>query len=143
MAVAAEPLVSILMNCFNGEKFLREAIQSVLAQTYQNWELIFWDNQSTDGSSEIFRDYDDGRFNYFNAPKHTLLSEARNYAIEKASGEFFAFLDVDDRWTPEKLKNQIPLFDNPNVGIVYGNYWLENERNKSSKINYNKQLPTG
>jgi glycosyltransferase involved in cell wall biosynthesis len=135
--------VSVIMNCYNGEKYLREAIDSVLLQTYNNWELIFWDNQSSDRSAEIIKSYDDKRLKYFYAPKHTLLYEARNYAIEKASGEFFAFLDVDDKWTPEKLESQIPLFDNPNVGIVYGNYWLENERNKSSKINYNKQLPTG
>ena len=64
-----EPLVSILMNCFNGEKFLREAVDSVLAQTYQNWEVIFWDNQSTDKSAEIFKSYSDPRLKYFYAPK--------------------------------------------------------------------------
>ena len=56
-----QPLVSVIMNCFNGEKYLREAIDSVLAQTYQNWELIFWDNQSTDSSAEIVKSYDDPR----------------------------------------------------------------------------------
>ena len=53
MTVPTEPLVSILMNCFNGEKFLREAIESVQAQTYQNWEVIFWDNQSNDSSASV------------------------------------------------------------------------------------------
>ena len=71
--MSEEPLVSILMNCYNGEKFLREAIESVLAQTYLNWELIFWDNQSTDQSADIFNSYDDKRLKYFYASKHTLL----------------------------------------------------------------------
>ena len=54
MDMAETPLVSIIMNCYNGEKYLREALDSVMAQTYQNWELIFWDNQSTEKSAEIF-----------------------------------------------------------------------------------------
>ena len=62
MTRTTEPLVSILMNCFNGEKYLRESIESVLAQTYHNWELIFWDNQSTDNSAELFKSFDDKRF---------------------------------------------------------------------------------
>jgi len=78
-----EPLVSVVMNCYNGEKYLREAIESVLTQTCQNWEIIFWDNQSTDRSAEIFKSYADPRLKYFYAPKHTWLYEARNYAIEK------------------------------------------------------------
>ena len=104
MTMSAEPLVSILMNCYNGEKYLREALDSILAQTYKNWELIFWDNQSTDKSVEIFKSYADERLKYFYAPTHTLLYEARNYAIEKASGEFYAFINVDDWWEKEKLE---------------------------------------
>jgi len=137
------PLVSIIMNCFNGEKYLQEALDSVLAQTYQNWELIFWDNQSTDQSAEIFASFGDKRFKYFYATKHTTLYEARNYAINKASGEFIAFLDVDDWWISEKFKKQIPMFEDSNVGLVYGNYWFENERKNSRKIYYKKQLPSG
>jgi glycosyltransferase involved in cell wall biosynthesis len=115
------------MNCFNGEQYLREAIDSVIAQTYQNWELIFWDNQSIDNSAEIFKTYNDKRLRYFYASNHTLLYEARNNAIQYASGQFFAFLDVDDWWDHLKLEKQIPLFENPKVGIVYGNYWFENQ----------------
>jgi glycosyltransferase involved in cell wall biosynthesis len=136
------PLVSIIMNCYNGEKYLREALNSVLAQTYQNWEVIFWDNQSTDKSAEIIKNYDDDRLKYFYAPKHTMLYEARNYAIEKASGEFYAFLDVDDWWIPEKLEKQLPLFADLEVGMVYGNYWYVNENKGTIKTLY-KSLPTG
>ena len=81
----SQSLVSVIMNCFNGEKYLREAIDSVLAQTYQNWELIFWDNQSTDKSAEIVKSYEDPRIYYFYARHHTLLYEARNYAIEQSN----------------------------------------------------------
>ena len=139
----SSPLVSIIMNCYNGEKYLREAIESVIAQTYKNWELIFWDNRSADQSADIIQSYDDERFRYFYAPKHTLLYEARNYALEKASGEFFAFLDVDDWWVPEKLEKQLPLFVNPEVGLVYGNYWFENEQKGSLETTFNEQLPFG
>lgn len=126
-ALSDRPLVSVVMNCYNGEKFLRQAVDSVIAQTWQNWELIFWDNQSTDASAEIFRSYGDPRLKYFYAPKHTFLYEARNYAIEKAGGDFYAFLDVDDWWAPDKLERQTPLFDDAEVGIVCGNYWVHNE----------------
>ena len=141
--IKEQPLVSVIMNCFNGEKYLRAAINSVYAQTYKNWEIIFWDNQSTDNSKEIFKSYDDGRLKYYYAPKHTLLYEARNKAIEKASGELFSFLDVDDWWVPEKLEKQITLFDDPEVGLVYGNYWFVNELKNTCKKYSENKLPTG
>jgi glycosyltransferase involved in cell wall biosynthesis len=137
------PLVSIIMNCYNGEKYLREALDHVRAQTYPNWEVIFWDNQSTDNSAEIFKSYDDLRFKYFFAPTHTLLYEARNYAIAKASGAFLAFLDVDDWWEPEKLARQIPLFDDQEVGLVCSNYWIVNELRGSKTLFRKKSFPQG
>lgn len=138
-----EPLVSILMNCFNGEKYLRQAIDSVLAQSYRNWEIIFWDNQSTDGSIEIFTSYRDSRLKYFYAPEHTRLYEARNCALEKAAGELIAFLDVDDWWMANKLEKQVPLFQDPAVGIVCGNYWVVNERKGNRWISLKEPAPTG
>lgn len=139
-----EPKVSIIMNCYNGATYLREAICSILGQTYKNWELIFWDNQSTDSSAEIFKSFDDQRLNYIYAPTHTVLYDARNYAIEKADGEFIAFLDVDDWWEPDKLEKQIPLFDDKEVGMVYGNFWLVNERKrKKRRVAHTRALPEG
>jgi len=138
------PVVSIIMNCYNGEKYLREALDSVVAQTYLSWELIFWDNQSTDRSGEILKSYGEPRFRYFCAPQHTpMLFEARNYALEQAQGEFIAFLDVDDWWKPEKLEMQMPLFDDCEVGIVCGDYWHVNEIHNTKKIWINKSVPTG
>ena len=130
-----EPLVSVIMNCFNGEEYLREAVNSVIKQNYENWEIIFWDNQSTDKSAEIFKSYKDKRLKYYYASSHSgILDEARNYALKKANGDFIAFLDVDDWWLPNKLEKQIPLFDDPDVGLVYGNSWLFFEKKKRKKF---------
>ena len=81
-----EPLVSVIMNCYNGERYLEEAIDSIIDQTYNNWELIFWDNQSTDKSANIFKKYNDKRLKYYYSNKHTLLYEARNFALKKSKG---------------------------------------------------------
>lgn len=126
-----ERFVSIIMNCYNGEKYLRQAIESILSQSYRNWEVIFWDNQSIDNSANIFKSYHDPRFHYYYAEKHTVLYEARNYALLKCRGDLIAFLDVDDWWAPEKLQIQVPLFNDDNVGISCGNYILVNERKKN------------
>ena len=139
-----QPLVSIIINCFNGEKYLREALDSVITQTYKNWEIIFWDNQSTDKSAKIFKSYKDNRLKYYCASSHvTILSVARNYALKKVNGDFIAFLDVDDWWLPNKLVNQIPLFDDPDVGLVYGNVWRFFEKKNKKEIYKKKILPTG
>lgn len=138
-----EPLVSVMMNCFNGEAFLREAIESVLAQTYTNWEVIFWDNQSSDRSAEIFKSYEDTRLKYFYAPRHTYLYEARGLAYPYVNGELLAFLDVDDRWMPDKLKTQVPLFQNPEVGFSCGNFIVENHKNGKSWNFFKREFPSG
>ena len=134
------------MNCFNGEEFLSEAIESVLGQTYQNWEIVFWDNVSTDSSGIIFKQFADPRFRYYLAEKHTPLYEARNRAIEKASGELIAFLDVDDIWVKSKLALQIPLFKNQSVGFSCGKYILINQRkskNLLTDVFAEEDLPAG
>jgi glycosyltransferase involved in cell wall biosynthesis len=138
-----EPLVSVIMNCYNGEKYLSQAIDSVLTQTYRNWEIIFWDNQSTDRSAQIARSYSDTRLKYFYAPSHTGLYEARNYAVAKAQGEFLAFLDVDDWWLPDKLTRQIPLFADPQVGLACANYWVESERKRKRWLALRRPIPAG
>lgn len=101
-----EPLVSIIMNCYNGERFLREAINSIYNQTYRNWEIIFWDNASTDSSRKIAQQYD-ARLKYFFSDKNVPLGEARNKALRQAEGEFICFLDTDDLWMPDKLMRQV------------------------------------
>jgi glycosyltransferase involved in cell wall biosynthesis len=102
----SEPLVSIIMNCYNGEKYLREAIDSVYAQTYTSWEIIFWDNCSTDNSAEIAQSYDE-KLKYYRAKMNTPLGKARNMAIGKVTGKYIAFLDVDDLYLTTKLERQV------------------------------------
>jgi len=137
-----EPLVSILMNCYNGEEYLFEAVESVLAQTYENWEIIFWDNQSTDKSAEIFKSYDDLRLKYHLAPEHTDLGGGRAAAFQYLVGDFIAVLDVDDVWLPKKLEKQIPLFDEPDVGIVISDTVFFNE-NREKALYGVDHPPTG
>ena len=85
------PIVSIIMNCHNGEKYLEESLQSVLNQSYRNWELIFFDNASTDKSKYIFNTFKDQRFKYFFNKKKINLYKARNIAISKTKGDFNSY----------------------------------------------------
>jgi glycosyltransferase involved in cell wall biosynthesis len=135
--------ISVIMNCYNGSKYLKEALESIINQTYKDWELIFWDNQSTDTSAEIFLQFEDSRFNYFYAEQHTLLYEARSYAEKKTSGDFLTFLDVDDVWSIDKLQKQIELFGDKKVGLVYGNYSVIGENTKKLNPINKKKLPSG
>ena len=155
--VKSKPLISIVMNCFNGEKYSSDSLESIQKQTYKNWELIFWDNLSTDRSKEIFESFEDKRFKYYSAIEHTTLSRARNFALSKCKGDFIAFLDVDDWWSLNKLELQIKLFADPSIQLVYGNFLVNNFKKKSviygiparkikpnkKAIMYNFNLPSG
>ena len=138
-----QPLVSIIMNCYNGEVYLHESIKSILSQTYKNWELIFWDNKSEDKSAEIFKSYDDKRFQYFCANEHTSLYKARNLAIEKSKGDFISFLDIDDLWSENKLELQMPYFENPKVGLVFSNVWIFKKEVNNKRLAFKSKLPRG
>ena len=131
-------LVSIILNCYNGEKYLSEALSSIKKQTYKNWELIFWNNKSTDNSERILRSFKIKNLKYYLSKKHTSLYAARNLAIKKATGDYIGFIDADDTWEKNKLKKQIKLFTDKNTAVVYGNFWLKNEKNfkKKKSINY-------
>lgn len=126
-----DPLVSVVMNCFNGARYLREALSSVFSQTYSNWEIVFWDNASTDDSGNIAKSYGQ-KVRYFASEKTTSVGVARNKAFERCQGEYIAILDVDDIWFPEKLSRQIPLLEtNPDVGMVFSNSILfKNEKDQ-------------
>ncbi len=120
-----KPLVSVIMNCFNSDQFLREAIDSVYAQTFTDWEIIFWDNASTDRSGEIAQSYD-ARLKYFRADKTVSLYAARNKALEQCRGGYVAFLDCDDLWVDIKLEKQLQLSRN-GPKIIYGAFELIDE----------------
>lgn len=113
------PSVTVIMNVRNGASTLREALESVLAQGFHDWELIIWDDKSTDDSARIIAEHKDPRIRYFLSPDETSLGKARDNAIRRAKGEWLAFLDQDDMWLPDKLQKQMALVDD-GVGLIYG-----------------------
>lgn len=117
--ICSSPLVSIIMNCYNSELYLNEAIDSIYAQTYDNWEIIFWDNDSTDSSSEIANSYN-SKLRYFKALKTTPLGEARNLALKEVTGKYIAFLDCDDLYLPDKLEKQVIELEANHGVLCYG-----------------------
>jgi glycosyltransferase involved in cell wall biosynthesis len=138
-----KPLISVIVNYYKGSEFLNEAIESVIKQTYKNWEIIFWDNDSKDHCLKIIKNFKDKRIKYFYSKTHTNLYAARNYALKKASGDFYAFLDADDLWFEEYLENQIKLFNNPKVGFSASNYYKFFQKNNKKSLMYNKELKEG
>ncbi len=124
-------LVSVIIIFLNAEKFLQEAIESVLAQCYPHWELLLVDDGSWDGSTQMARTYaaqSPAQVRYLEHPGHSNQGKgaSRNLGICHAQGNYVAFLDADDIWLPNKLTEQAPILDaHPDVGMVYGNtrYW--------------------
>ncbi|MDH5542736.1 MAG: glycosyltransferase [Nitrospinota bacterium] len=131
------PKVSVIINCLNSEKYLQEAIDSVYSQTCTDWEIILWDNASTDKTAQIANSYKE-KLRYYRSEVTTTLGQARNNALEKANGELIAFLDSDDIWMPEKLEKQLPLFGNPKVGIVYSDALYFNSNGYAKRQHGNK-----
>ena len=136
--------ISILMNCFNGDKYLKEAIDCVMSQTYKDWEIIFWDNQSTDNSAQIAKSYNDKRIKYYYAQKHTSLYEGRSCALKYCNGDYLAFLDCDDIWLSEKLEKQITIFQKKSdVVLVHTNTIFFNSDTNKERISNNKKKISG
>ena len=121
------PLISIIMNCHNSDFFLKEAIDSIYAQTYSNWEIIFWDNASTDESKKVANSYD-GKLKYYYSADLTSLGEARNFALEKATGVYIAFLDCDDLYLPFKLERQVRVMVETECAMSYGSAIIINDK---------------
>lgn len=141
MKTHRQPLVSVIMNCYNSEAYLMEAIDSVYAQSYTDWEIILWDNASTDHTAEIAQSYD-SKLRYFRGEENLLLGPARNLAIREARGELLAVLDSDDVWLPNKLEKQVPRFNNTKVGLSYSNAIYFNNAGKSFVL-YKREMPEG
>lgn len=137
-----KPIISIIMNCYNGEAFLNEAINSITKQTFENWELIFFDNNSKDNSEKIVKSFKDSRIKYFKSDRLLNLYDARNLAVKKTNGDYISFLDTDDMWTKDKLEKQINFIKkNSNYKILYSNYYVL--KNNEKKIMYKNELPSG
>ena len=126
-------LVSIIVNCYNGEKYVSRCLKSIFSQTHKNFEIIFWDNLSTDKSQNELKKFKDKRIRYFKSKKFLKLYEARNFAINKAKGDYIAFLDIDDTWEKKKLQLQLKKIINTNSDVCFSNHFIKKKRQEFSK----------
>lgn len=115
-------LVSIIMPSYNTASFIEETIQSVLNQTYTNWELIIVDDCSTDNTNEVVDTIKDCRIHYLKNEKNSGAAISRNKALREAKGQWIAYLDSDDLWMPEKLEKQIKFMEENGYVFSYTNY---------------------
>ena len=115
-------LASIIMPSYNTAPYIKETIQSVLDQTYTNWELIIVDDCSTDNTEEVLATINDSRIRYFKNEKNSGAAVSRNKALREAKGQWIAFLDSDDLWMPEKLEKQINFMKKNRYSFSYTNY---------------------
>ena len=116
-------LVSIIMPSYNTASFIAESIQSVLAQSYKDWELIIVDDCSPDNTDQVVKPYlSDERITYLKNEKNSGAAVSRNRALREAKGKWIAFLDSDDLWMPEKLEKQISLMEKNGYHFSYTNY---------------------
>ena len=115
-------LVSIIMPSYNTAAYIKESIQSVLNQTYTNWELIIVDDCSTDSTDEVLETIKDSRIRYFKNDKNSGAAVSRNKALREAKGQWIAFLDSDDLWMPEKLEKQIYFMESNGYAFSYTSY---------------------
>ena len=128
----AQPLISVIITCYNGEKFIRDAIESVFCQSYENWELIIIDDGSTDKSKDIARKYTGGKkVKLIENKCNKGIPKTKNRGLSAAKGEYIAFLDQDDFWIKNKLELQLDRFmlEKEDVGIVCtGMFFVDRNR---------------
>lgn len=140
-------IVSVIINCYNGEKFLKETLDSLSEQSFVDYEVVFVDNCSTDNSAAIAKNFGK-KLKYYRTEHNVPLGEARNYALDRCNGKYIAFLDSDDLWRNDKLDLQVKSFDdNPNCVISVSNNYIYNmmtnqktiviKKRKSGKVDYN------
>lgn len=145
-----DALVSIIVPNYNSEKFIKETLDSVLAQTYPNWEMFVVDDCSTDGSAEIVRGYaeKDSRIHLVLRDKNSGVANVRNAGIQMANGKYIALLDSDDVWTEDKLERQVSLLEETGAELAYCSYDFIDEGSKPlgktfkvpEKTNFKKML---
>jgi teichuronic acid biosynthesis glycosyltransferase TuaG len=135
-------LVTIITPSYNSEKFIGEAIQSVLNQTYANWEMIIVDDCSTDNTLKLIHEYlkKDARIKLFENGLNCGAAVCRNIGLENATGRFIAFIDSDDLWISNKLELQLNFMLNNNYEISFTNYELVDESSKSLNKSVNSVL---
>lgn len=122
------------MPSYNTAKYIRDSINSVLAQTYDNWELIIIDDCSTDNTDEIVCSFNDNRIKYLRNEKNSGAAISRNKALKEAKGQFVAFLDSDDLWDPNKLEKQLKFMKDNDYSFTYTDYSRIDEDNNPLNI---------
>lgn len=127
------PLVSVIMPTYNQAAFIGEAIQSALAQTYSELELIIIDNYSSDSTREVVASLCDPRIRYFQFANQGVIAAGRNFGVRQACGEVLAFLDSDDAWLPNKLEMQLPHLRDPNICLVGCDFTATGDVDKVNK----------
>ncbi|MFH1982565.1 MAG: glycosyltransferase [Pseudomonadota bacterium] len=141
---ASPPRISINLCCYNGEAYLEETLGSIVAQTFTNWELVVIDDGSTDGTGGIVQRYQKSGWPItYHYQKNAGLGAARNKAIALSRAPFIAFIDQDDLWLPEKLERQSPLFDDPEVGLVFCDTIFFNNRGDTQRFYGSARPHTG
>ena len=138
-----EKKVSVIVNFHNGEKYLESCINSILRQDYKNIEIILWNNNSTDKSQEIVKNFNDDRIKYFLNNEKDPLYKARNKSILQSTGELIAFLDCDDWWEKDYLSSRSKFFSDDKVDYFYCNSNFYFEKSKKKKIYKKYKLPNG
>ncbi|MDM0885540.1 glycosyltransferase family 2 protein [Clostridium perfringens] len=136
-------LVSIITPSYNTGRYISKTIESVLNQTYENWEMLIVDDCSTDNTDEVVKSYlHDSRIRYLKNEKNSGAAISRNRAIREANGRWIAFLDSDDLWSPEKLEKQIRFMKEHNYYFSYTNYEEidENEKKTGIKVSGPKKI---
>lgn len=127
-------LVSIIMPSWNTDSFIAETIQSVINQTYTDWELIIVDDCSTDNTDKVIDSFKDERIKLFHNERNSGAAVSRNKAMREARGEWIAFLDSDDLWMPEKLEHQIKFMQKNGYNLSYTDYEKIDEESKPLNI---------
>ena len=135
--------ISVIVNCHNGEKYIRKCISSILNQIYQNYEIIFFDNFSSDNSKKILKSFKDERIKYFYSDTKFPLYKARNEAIKKSTGSLIAFLDVDDWWENNFLSSKEKFFEDSKYDYFYSNTLMYHEKSNKFIKYKNFSLPDG
>ena len=121
-----DELVSIIVPVYNAEKFIRETMDCVVAQTYPRWELLLVEDCSRDGTVAVIEEYirenGEGRIRLINQPENTGAARARNRGLQEAVGRYIAYLDADDLWLPEKLEKELEFMEQKNAAFAFTGY---------------------
>jgi glycosyltransferase involved in cell wall biosynthesis len=148
--MTTKPYVSVVIPTFNHAKFLKKALDSVVAQTFQNWEAVVVNNFSTDNTIDIVNSFADPRIKLFNFSNNGVIAASRNHGLKEATGDFIAFLDSDDVWYSNKLQKCVEQASAGYQFICHGELWINSDLTQrtvmygpASNATYNRLLYKG